>query len=449
MDISKKDLRRIKRTLNKYSIKYSGHPYKNFGNKIEIENFYKYTCYEYIVNFNYEKRTVANKYKASKKRNFPTREINSVSEVAPWSFKLGKRLFYLKKTKTIKVPKSSHYKTCTSCGGSKSIICNNCNGVKNYPCTYCGEKGSIKCYSCIGGTVTCSSCSWGKTTCRNCGGRGTVSSGLKGVYDRTCYSCNGGGKVYCSSCGGSLYIKCRNCNGTQQSRCGSCGGNGRINCSGCNGSGYKTCYSCNGKGGFEHFIAIEQSFNKDFYKDYFIPETQILKINNIDESCLKSEKHEISFNAVDFFESISSKISYPNEPIKQILKKIKNDSRKRTYKQKLIINSFSLMVFIYKFEGASYRGLVIGKKNTLLLNSSPISSYALNQLSEANHQFKLENFFMSYKILKKINGLPKIEFKKVKDLESLIRGTLNLKKGMKYYKQKVKIKLLGKIKQKK
>ncbi|GAA3623023.1 hypothetical protein [Flavivirga jejuensis] len=442
--VSKKDLKRIQNSLNKYARKFKGHPLKSFGNNIKIETLHKHIGYEYVVHFNYEKRTVVNKVKATRKKKFPPREITNTSQVAPWSIKLRKRYFNIKAIKTIKVPRSSYHKTCTTCSGSKTVTCNDCRGQRNFSCSSCGEKGYVRC-SCIGGRETCSNCSFGKTNCRTCGGSGQDTTGLKGVYS-TCYGCNGSGKKTCYSCGGTTSVTCRNCSGTQQRRCYSCGGSGRVNCSGCRGSGYKKCYSCNGKGGFEHYIGLEQSFNKDSYRDYYIPRTHILKTDNVSHNSIKSENFEKAFQAHDFFNHISINIKYPTESIKRILQRIKNNWQIRTSKQKLTINSYSLIEFTYFFEGKSYMSFIIGKSNTLFIHSCPISKYALNQLEEVKRQLRFENYFESYKILKRINGLPDIEGKDVKHLETLIRQRLKLKKGYKYYKQKIRIKLHGKIK---
>ena len=306
LDIPRQDLKRIKNSFNNYSKNYAGYPLKKLGNHVEIESYYKHTCYEYIIDFNFEQRIVVNKNNPTTRKNFPTREIVNANNVLPWSFRLKKRYFNLKNPKIIKIPKSSYHKTCNTCIGSKNVTCNNCGGKQHYPCSSCNQKGSVRCYSCNGGTNRCMRCISGKTTCRNCGGRGSVSSGLKGVYDRTCYSCNGSGRTRCSNCGGSIYIKCNECNGTLQKRCSGCGGRGRINCSGCSGSGYKKCHSCSGKGGFEYYIGIQQSFDKSRENAFFIADSKILNEVTIKAELVKSEKIENTYKSADFLIKLSS-----------------------------------------------------------------------------------------------------------------------------------------------
>ena len=112
----------------------------------------------------------------------------------------------------------------------------------------------------------------------------------------------------------------------------------------------------------------------------------------------------------------------------------------------MTIKSFVLYEITYKLNGISYEALVIGKYNSFINESSPISDYGINQLNEITKQIELENYFQAYKILKKIKGLPKVNDNKIARIKDQITFSLNSKKSLKFYKQKVRIKLHGKLK---
>lgn len=122
--------------------------------------------------------------------------------------------------------------TCDSCNGVGKIICQICDGEKDY---------EIK--------EDCSYCSNGNTLCEECGGNGNLE----------CQQCNGEGMKLepCQFCGGSgMYfypdgngVSCRFCSGAAMimQPCHSCGGEGNRECDECNGDGSIVCKGCNGK----------------------------------------------------------------------------------------------------------------------------------------------------------------------------------------------------------
>lgn len=85
---------------------------------------------------------------------------------------------------------------------------------------------------------------------------------------RTCFCCNGSGKVKCQPCHGSGRTACVRCGGdgkishtthkdgkteTTQSNCGTCHASGKVSCSRCHGSGNVTCGECGGPGKLRHW----------------------------------------------------------------------------------------------------------------------------------------------------------------------------------------------------
>lgn len=68
-----------------------------------------------------------------------------------------------------------------------------------------------------------------------------------------CHYCSGTGKFQDAQCAGTgLSGICPECNGSGQNMfnltCGTCNGKGKLKCSDCNGSGKMTCPGCHGSG---------------------------------------------------------------------------------------------------------------------------------------------------------------------------------------------------------
>ena len=125
--------------------------------------------------------------------------------------------------------------------------CTSCGGEGKVVCPRCNEKGYIRCEECDGdGTVMCPTCN---------GKRNITCSNCHGSTTQTCssYRC-AFGYVSCYRCNGSGIITnyperqyCRECNGHGRYRCKQCEGTGLECCSMCT-SGKVPCQSCNAKG---------------------------------------------------------------------------------------------------------------------------------------------------------------------------------------------------------
>jgi len=145
--------------------------------------------------------------------------------------------------------------SCSECGGSGRIECENCDGEGTRECYTCDGNGRVECDDCNGegkeecnicdgdGELECSTCDGeGKEDCEYCGGDGEDEHGEQ------CSECSGSGKQECTNCGGDGKKDCYKCEGNGKIECRNCDGDGRLECGDCDGEGTRECYTCDGEG---------------------------------------------------------------------------------------------------------------------------------------------------------------------------------------------------------
>lgn len=209
----------------------------------------------------YEKRTLG-------EERIPTRYVPGDSdrkrfarEFRRWDLKLPTKISPFQSAyHKIVVPGSRHLDDCFRCGTSGSVPCSCGNGSET--CPNCRGSGDVWCNTCGGnGTVKCSHC-WGTGQIKE-----TITvydehnvPAPKDIY-KTCYHCNGSGKVTCGNCRGSGTLICGRCNGQ-----------GKVVCSKCRGSMKVTCSDCAGNGYFMDQVYVEQQLEFHGIYDAFASE---------------------------------------------------------------------------------------------------------------------------------------------------------------------------------
>ncbi len=166
----------------------------------------------------------------------------------------------------VEYPVSGTTHTCPDCNELGDVECETCAGKKEIKCPDCGGNGVLECNACDMGSNSCPDCDGnGKHTCMYCGGEGQTGGSGRGrwitVIDnkgthyvhesgyserKSCFFCNGNGKVNCESCNGKGSTRCEKCGGMGNLDCNKCSTQGIIVCPDCVGSGRVTCSRCAG-----------------------------------------------------------------------------------------------------------------------------------------------------------------------------------------------------------
>ncbi len=229
----------LRRLVSAWSNKVPFHPYRDFGDAIQI----RAVSYRpvYLIHLKTQFHSEQNQ-----------RKERPYSQGVPYARTSREPagsggIYFVRKASTYTVAGSEQVCTCGSCNGRGRNSCGNCSGSGKTQCYQCS--GSGKCSSCGGGgRRRCYACNAGKVSCSACGGSGTrpnYNSYAQKYEYAACYSCNRSGQQACSQCGGAASTMCTGCIGS-----GSCSGctSGKVQCSGCGGRGSITCSGCAGCG---------------------------------------------------------------------------------------------------------------------------------------------------------------------------------------------------------
>ena len=413
---------KLKSKINDWSNSLPHHPYKNFGDKIEVKSLLYTPTYPIVMTTQYEKRTKNEEFIPYDNRKIPKRKYWKLDDIKVWDWTLESISEFLDKDYDFYATGSQYIEDCHRCNASGYINCIQCHGDRHITCPECVRTGKITCSSCSG---------TGKEQCTKCKGRGHIeyentcsTCGGSCVIQRTpterasCSNCGGTGRKrtsqQCSSCHGTGRKTCNNCGGSGKVTCPQCGGNGVVTCPKCHGSGKNTCPTCNGQKQLMHYINIKQSFttNKDvkamlhdtvfdsfpeFKENWDDYESEVIFEKQQDKILIEDLPEDTGFNTV-FEEFITNADSLVDESEKILFQNI----------QILKIKTWTLN---YSFKGKEYTFAFHSSNQTLIPGNNPISEYSAKMINKGTSSAKSRSYVKAYKLMNKSQDLDVYEQK--------------------------------------
>lgn len=413
-------LKAFKERINSWANNLPHHPYKNFGEKIEIKAIKYAPTYPIRMDTQYEKRSVQQTLMPYDGRKIPQRTYFKLEDLNAWKLKLNFPENFIDKTYNYVTTGSEHVTDCATCGAKGWLICSRCDGNIEITCPGCNGKGNETCSSCQGqGEQTCHNCNGkGKKPfqdrCTTCGGNGLVlNNGQHGHNEnsgryRTCPTCGGNKhinkEINCSTCGGRGRNRCSKCSGKGIIICHRCGGSRKITCPKCSGSGKNTCYTCNGKKQVMHYLNTKQELRKNRQESAMIHSVIFREFPEFEQNWSKYPGKQIFQTEQAVVEAGDlPEGTHLDKLFKPYMERSKAECAKgeKIIFQELKIFKIESWIVDYSYEEKSYRFVFYGPDYTLIPGKNPITKYAEELVHKGAEQTHKKNYVQAYKTIKK------------------------------------------------
>ena len=393
----------VRRIINSYSRRTSGHPFNDYGNNIKIRVNDDCLIYECRIKTQYENRDVERKSRPYRGWDVAPQKYFSAHDISAWSYKLRTPEDFVDRETVLEIEGSANVSSCSPCRGSGNFTCYTCNGKGKSICSTCGGNYSnLTCSSCDGeGKIRCSQCNGqGLVECSKCHGKGSYEEQIQKYVIKYDYNRqkNVGGyewvteKITCRLCGGRGGNLCRTCNGRGRYTCKRCDGRGSVTCpdctkgllicKSCSGEGKLACRICEGAGSNESRFVVNRSLFHDVRRG-FVCDKRVRKF---------AETHEIPYTGTDFHakkKALTGEL-YPenvrcSSKLAELLSKTEPESGIILFQEATVLHVDSTVVE-YDFNGSSYGGIICN--DVFYPNGSPIEEWAANLVDSAEKKLK-------------------------------------------------------------
>lgn len=393
----------IRRIINAYSRKTSGHPFADYGNDVKITVNDDCTIYECMIQTQYEDRDTAERTRPYRGWNVAPRKYFSLRDIDPWRFNLKTPEDFIDRKTTVEIEGSASVSQCGSCSGAGSTTCYTCHGKGKDVCPTChGDYLHLRCSSCGGdGKENCPTChGTGHETCTKCKGKGFTTENVSvwkthydynlkkevGGYewvkkDFTCTLCYGKGYKTCFQCKGRGTQTCKKCGGEGTVKCTACT-QGYVYCKTCGGKGQLVCRICEGAGQNELRYIVSRTLNQETLRGY-VCDKRVREF---------AETTDFDFDGVDFntrAKALEGEL-YPEDvrcssKLAKLLAKTEPDSGIILF-QEATVSHVESTVIEYEYKGATYGGIICN--GVFFPDGSPIEEWTAEVVDKAEKSIR-------------------------------------------------------------
>ncbi len=416
--IQNKELQALfRQKINVWANSIPHHPFRDLGDKIEINSIWYKPTYPIRLLSQYESRSKEKSYQPYSNEAIPERSYFSLDDVDSWKIILPEVDEFINDTTQYVVSGSQYIEGCFKCSATGKITCPKCDGQRKVTCPECSGRGRKRCSPCDGSGKIPRSKTVTKTVwvppSYDSNGNQIGNTGINRTeYDTV--------TVYesCSNCGGRGSVQCSNCNGS-----------GKVVCPKCRGAGQITCPICLGAKYLMHFYYVERSLE---YSD---------KNNNIVHATIYENLPEFlaytsEFERESIYKVCEDKIEKGHLPEGNHLNPFIDDFLQRSWNEKaynqvmlfqqLEIDRIDTWELNYSFKGKQYTMAFTGSDYEIIPGLSPIYEVAFDYLKKGVKAARSYRYFHALKQLSKSRKIDVFELREqLEDARYRLRRKIN------------------------
>ncbi len=407
----------LRQKINVWANSLPHHPYRDLGDKIEINSVWYKPSYPIRLLSQYESRIKGEDYQPYKDEPVPDRVFFSLDDFNYWNIDLPEVDSFKNDTRKYIVNGSQYVQGCFKCGASGKITCPKCSGQRQ-----------VTCPECSGG---------GRKRCSPCSGRGTIPKSktvTKTVWVPPSYD-SAGNKIGNTGMNrtetGSVTVNetCGNCSGRGSVKCSNCAGTGKVVCPKCRGAGQITCPVCRGAKYLMHYYYIERTLQFSEKKNCIVHETIY---DNLPEFLAYTDDFERETIHTICEDQIAQghlpEGNHLNSFIDNFLQQSQDDIHDNQVMlfQQLEIDRIDTWELNYSFEGKQYTMAFTGSDYEIIPGLSPIYEVAFNYLEKGVKAARFYRYFNALRQLSKSDRIDIFELREqLEDARSKVRRKIN------------------------
>jgi hypothetical protein len=385
ISFTKEEEKRFRQLFNQWGASVEGYNRHDLGDSLKIIEVWDSPLYRSVLKTQYDKRLLKNTYDRIKGR-IPSRStVCQESDIDRWKIVPYPNDFTSKDT-FYNISGTDYISDCPTCNATGKVICPECGG-----------KGVIEQKITI------------KEVCPICYGRGYKTEtkeyfDYERVWDnyqekyvlrhvrktredkKTCYKCNGTGKVETFS---YKEIPCKTCNTTGKVTCGSCGGDKKV---------------------LKYWQLHLIQYTKN-YIDYLFPslfsQDEIGKMSKlIDGDTPWKVIERVRIDRDDFKQASLDSRPVVGDMLSKLPVYIERSSHTTVCFNDVELCECSAKTVIYEVDGNRFSCMIVGDSWKLFTVTSPMSQKMDDLKTRVNHYCKKRQFGQAWAVLQKVNKYP-------------------------------------------